>query len=201
MKVLPHSAFNDRPGSRERGVVLLIALIILIAMTLGGVALVRSVDTANLVAGNLSFREAAVQAGERATEQAISGWLQPMTLAKDPLLNANNVANGYVASRQEPSAGTSWDTFWNATLASQAITATADTANNTVSYVINRLCDGAGPPHTVNCSKPPSNASSGGSFSAGAVATIASSQVYYRITARIVGPRNTVAYIQTIVAL
>jgi Tfp pilus assembly protein PilX len=195
-------ATDHSPGHRrQRGVVLLIALIILIAMTLGGVALVRSVDTANLVAGNLSFRESAVLAGERATEQAVIGWLQPMTIAKDPSLHADSAANGYRAVRQDPPAGTAWDTFWNTTLAAQAITAAPDAANNTVSYVIHRLCDGAGAPHTVSCSKPPSNANSGGSFSAGAVSTITSSQVYYRITARIAGPRSTVAYVQTIVAL
>ena len=186
---------------RQRGVVLLIALIILVAMTLGGVALVRSVDTTNLVAGNLSFRESAVHAGEQATELAVIGWLQPMTLAKDPLLHADSAANGYRAVRQDPPIGTAWDTFWNTTLATQAIAAAPNAANNTVAYVIHRLCDGNGAPHTVSCSKPPSNANSGGSFSAGAVSTITSSQVYYRITARISGPRNTVAYVQTIVAL
>lgn len=185
----------------QQGVVLLIALIILIAMSLGGIALVRSVDTANLVAGNLSFRESAVQAGERATEQAIIAWLQPMTVAKDPSLHNHSSANGYRAVRQDPAAGVAWDTFWNDTLAAQAITAAPDAANNTVSYVVHRLCDGVGAPHTVSCSKPPSKANSGGSFSAGAVSTIESSQVYYRVTARIAGPRNTVAYVQTIVAL
>jgi hypothetical protein len=34
--------------SSQRGVVLLVALIILVALTLSGVALIRSVDTANL---------------------------------------------------------------------------------------------------------------------------------------------------------
>lgn len=188
-------------GRGQRGVVLLIALIILIAMTLGGVALVRSVDTTNLIAGNLSFRESAVLAGERATEQAVIGWLQPMTLAKDPSLHTDSAANGYRAVRQDPPAGTAWDTFWNTTLAAQAVTATPDAANNTVSYVIHRLCDAAVAPHLTNCSKPPSNANTGGSFGAGSVSTITSSQVYYRITARIAGPRNTVAYVQTIVAL
>jgi Tfp pilus assembly protein PilX len=44
-----------KPASSQRGVVLLVALIILVALTLAGVALIRSVDTANIIAGNLSF--------------------------------------------------------------------------------------------------------------------------------------------------
>ena len=72
---------------------------------------------------------------------------------------------------------------------------------NTVSYVIHRLCDATGAPHLTNCSKPPAGANAGGSFSAGGASVITTNQVYYRITTRIVGPRRTVAYIQTIIAL
>ena len=51
-------------ASRQGGVVLMIALIILVALTLGGIALVRSVDTTNLISGNLAFQQAATRAGE-----------------------------------------------------------------------------------------------------------------------------------------
>jgi Tfp pilus assembly protein PilX len=40
----------------QQGVVLLMALIMLVALTLAGIALVRSVDTTNLIAGNLAFK-------------------------------------------------------------------------------------------------------------------------------------------------
>ena len=186
--------------ARQRGVVLLVALIILVALTLSGVALIRSVDTANLIAGNMSFHESATQAGERSTELAVVNWLQPRTVAKDPALNSHSAANGYRAIRQDPAAGQSWDAFWTATLAAQAVVGTQDAAGNTVSYVIQRLCDATGAPYTINCSKPPTT-NTGGSFSAGGIAPITNSQVYYRITTRIAGPRNTVAFIQTIVAL
>ena len=94
----------------------------------------------------------------------------------------------------------SWDAFWSATLAAQATAGAQDAAGNTVSYVIHRLCDAAGPPQSVNCAKSPAG-SAGGSQSAGGLGGLTNNQVYYRITTRIAGPRNTVAYIQTIIAL
>lgn len=183
----------------QRGVVLLISLIVLVAMTLSALALIRSVNTTNLIAGNLSFREAAVQAGERSTEIALANWLAPNSTGV--ALHTDSAANGYRAIRADPAAGTSWDAFWNATLAAQSISGATDAAGMTVAYVIHRLCDATGAPHLVNCSKPPSGVNAGGSQSAGGISPITSNQVYYRITSRIAGPRNTVAYIQTILAL
>ncbi|HCZ14776.1 MAG TPA: hypothetical protein DHV85_09290 [Candidatus Accumulibacter sp.] len=180
---------------------MLVALIILVALTLAGVALMRSVDTANLVAGNLSFHQSAVQAGERSTEVAIAGWLQPNNTVGNTSLHADNTANGYRALRDDPVGNQSWDAFWNATLAAQAVTGATDAAGNTVSYVIHRLCQTAGAPHLANCAKQPAGINSGGSFGAGGIAPLTNNQVYYRITTRIAGPRNTVAYIQTIIAL
>ncbi|MQM30523.1 MAG: hypothetical protein CRU78_08280 [Candidatus Accumulibacter phosphatis] len=209
----PHrrrSRVGNAPA-RQGGVVLLVALIILVALTLAGVALMRSVDTANLVAGNLSFHQSAIHAGERSTEVAITNWLQPHNVLGDTSLHqdSNPVAvapgiadaNGYVALRQDPAIGQSWDAFWIATLAAQALTSAPDAAGNTVSYVVHRLCEQRGAPHVANCAKQPASISSGGSFGAGGVSPLTSNQVYYRITTRIAGPRNTVAYIQTIVAL
>jgi hypothetical protein len=41
----------------------------------------------------------------------------------------------------------------------------------------------------------------GSSKGSGVVALLYNSQIYYRITTRIAGPRNTVSYVQTIVSL
>ncbi|MCB1931983.1 MAG: hypothetical protein KDI45_05865 [Candidatus Accumulibacter sp.] len=192
--------FAGSAASGQRGVVLLVALIILVALTLAGVALLRSVDTANLIAGNLSFHQAAIHAGERSTELAITNWLEPNNSLGDPDLHDNSAGNGYRAMREDPPGTDSWDKFWTDTLAAQAVAGTPDAAGNTVSYVIHRLCDGVGAPHVVNCAKSPAG-SAGGSQSAGGLGGLTNNQVYYRITTRIAGPRNTVAYIQTIIAL
>ena len=175
----------------QRGVVLLIALIVLVALTLAGVALIRSVDTTNLIAGNMSFQQSAIQSGERSTEDALT-WLQDS--AND--LNNHNAANGFRAKRADPVANQSWDSFWTDTLGTQAKSLPKDVAGNTVSYVIHRLCDNVGPPATVNCSLSPE--SNGGTQDTDG-GTFTEIKTYYRITARIAGPRHTVAYIQTIV--
>ena len=203
------------PRSRQDGVVLLVALIILVAMTLAGVALIRSVDTANVIAGNLAFHQSATNAGERSTQLAMINWLEPNSLpGMTTLYDDKKTEQGYVASRVDPAAGVSWDSFWNAIPANEKhvaapsgaacpADANADTACNKVEYVIHRLCPATGKPNTLAnpCTQPPPSASGGGSQSAGGTGPAPSKQVYYRITTRIEGPRRTVSYIQTIVAI
>jgi Tfp pilus assembly protein PilX len=190
--------------ARQRGVVLMMALIVLVAMTLAGIALVRSVDTSNVIAGNLAFQQAATNSGDAGTETA-ANWLQ--SNAGGVTLHSNIYAQGYAASFQPPPAiGQSWDAYWKAVLvpAGQVVTLTQDAAGNTVAYTIQRLCSQAGDPATTGsgCAVTQSSAASGtSSRTAGTVALLYSSQIYYRITTRIAGPRNTVSYIQTIVAL
>lgn len=206
------------PG-RQCGVVLMVALIILVAMTLAGVALIRSVDTANVIAGNLSFRQSATGAGERGTEVALATWLAPNSAPGNAALydEANQETQGYFPTRSDPAANQSWDAFWNSIPANQKRLATAagasaacptdnsgaDLAGNTVCYVVHRLCENTGKPNTAinRCTQAPPGSSSGESAGAGKIGPAPPKQVYYRITTRIRGPRNTVSYIQTIVAL
>jgi len=196
-----------RPARRQRGVVLLVALIVLVAMTLAGVALIRSVDTANVIAGNLAFHQSATSAGERSTEIVLVNWLGPGSVPGSTVLH-NDDGTGYFAARADPA---SWDDFWRDNPKRLALpagarcpsNAQADVACNRVEYVMHRLCANAGPPNTAanRCTQPPPSASSGESTGAGRIGPPRRKQVYYRITTRIQGPRNTVSYIQTIVAL
>lgn len=62
------------PLRRQRGVVLLIALILLIALTLGGISLFRQVGTGVIIASNLTFENAALVASDRGIEIA-RNWL------------------------------------------------------------------------------------------------------------------------------
>ena len=190
--------------ARQTGVVLMMALIVLVAMTLAGIALVRSVDTTNVIAGNLAFQQAATNSADRGTETAVT-WLETNNTATT--LHANILAQGYAATRQDPSAGQSWDNFWSTVLlpAGQVvILGTADAAGNTVSYTIQRLCNAQGDPVSVavDCAVPQSaGLATSSSKTAGTVALLYNSQIFYRITSRVAGPRNTVSYVQTIVAL
>ncbi|MCZ7654374.1 MAG: hypothetical protein M5R42_08960 [Rhodocyclaceae bacterium] len=53
----------------QRGVALPIALIVLVAMVLAAVTLIRSVDTATMVAGNLTLKQSATHAADEGIRQ------------------------------------------------------------------------------------------------------------------------------------
>lgn len=196
--------------TRQKGVVLVITLIMLAAMTLAVIALVRSVDTTNVIAGNLAFKQSATHSGDIGVEAGIS-WLQ---LNSGSTLWNDSVVNGYSATRQDPAAGQTWDAFWTVLdNAGQVVpldanadgAADVDAAGNSMFYTIQRLCNGTGDPAApgTGCSVVPAVAAASDSSSqdAGTIALQFSGQVYYRITTRIEGPRNAVSYVQSIIAL
>jgi type IV pilus assembly protein PilX len=185
-----------RPASArrsQRGVVLFIALIVLVAMTLVGLAVMRSTGSSTMMAGNLSFRQNATVSGDLGIESALA-WLTaqgPVTLESD---DANN---GYYASWDTAFNPLTFNNWHNPGLAT-------DAAGNRVQYVIHRMCALAGaitapsaPPNQecVTLADAGKTGSKGG-VAYGEKALAASSQPYYRITARIDGPKNTVSYVQ-----
>jgi type IV pilus assembly protein PilX len=190
----------------QRGTVLLIALIFLVALSLAGIALIRSVSTSNMIAGNLAFQQAGTHSADVGVETAIA-WLEANSAGTSTTLQNSTLTGSttrYVAQRQDPVSGQSWDAFWNSTLAGSGAVNTLpqDAAGNTVSYVIHRLCNATGAPTYPGCSSSPTDASSAGnSYGSGVVALTAPRQVYYRVTARVTGPRNTLSYVQVIVAI
>lgn len=207
-------------GHGQRGIVLIMALIVLVAMTLAGIALVRSVFTSNVIAGNLAFQQSATHSADAGVEAAIA-WLEdndglttsatatacsPATL---PVLACHQTARGYRASRQDPdpSSQQSWGDFWAQHLDTIATTLTTDGAGNTVSYVIQRMCSAEGDARStsIQCSTSPhfsAGTCAGGSSCDAQKDNLAGvSQIYYRITVRVVGPRNTQSFTQAVVAL
>ncbi len=59
---------------KQKGVVLIIALIALVAMSLAGISLMRTVDTNNVISGNMAFNAAAIQMEDVGVEAAFS-WI------------------------------------------------------------------------------------------------------------------------------
>ena len=183
----------------QRGVVLFVALIVLVAMTLAGIALMRNVDSGTVIAGNLSFRQVATYAGDLGTEAA-RNWLTGTTIN----LDNDSSTNAYYATWQanldllgnDPDpAKTDFD--W-----STAITATGSPTGYTVRYVIHRLCDSVGGTTSSSCVKTTGAASSAtastkGAANYGTLAISVSTSALYRVTVRVDGPRNTLSYIQS----
>ncbi len=197
---------------RERGVVLFIALIVMVAMALAGLGLIRAVDTGVIVAGNLAFKQGATTAGDQGLEAART-WLN----ANAAVLNSDNVSPGaaaYFANWQTNVDLTATDPLkpdfdWNA----NGLQVTADDgAGNRLRYVIHRLCAQSNiAPASTTCVKVSSASGGGGAsggeyggrrgYEAGGSAggfNLSTTQVFYRVTVRIDAPRNTVSYIQAL---
>lgn len=215
--MIPTRNIVSRYLRKQAGVVLLIALIALVAITLAGVALMRSVDTGLLIAGNLAFKQTATQIGDAGTEAAIA-WLAE---------NSNNLANdnaaaAYYATWREGCDVTGGrtptvddDVVWQAGAAGAPacgmVAVPVPSARlpdgYAANYVINRMCNAEGAPNQpgVYCSAFQSTSSGGagstkGGASYGQMPLSGVAQQYYRITTRVEGPRNTVSFVQAFVA-
>ena len=201
-----------------RGAGLVVALVVLVVMSMGALALVRAVASGLLVAGNFAFREAAVLAAESGSESAIS-WLSERAATTDLL--SDQPEAGYYASlpvglslsgqsNTSTSATIDWDddqcaarTDIRCFTAGPALP--IDAAGHRVRYVIHRLCRTAGSSDAAANSCLLFRSAQGGSSNRGQLSYGASKRfqssdtVYYRITVHVRGPRNTTAFIQTLV--
>ncbi|MEO8303409.1 MAG: hypothetical protein ABI724_04775 [Betaproteobacteria bacterium] len=197
-------------AGRERGVVLFIALLVMVALSLAGIALIRSADTATIVAGNLAFKQAAAAAVDRSVEQAVERLFNPQL---DPNATTNPVianktvdlpSENYYACVQADGGGclpvgTPIPEVPLILTTKTGITPVpADIAGNTSYYVIERMCANPGAAVGSNCN-----------LSSAALGADAGTQHYealnrvgdafYRVSIRVDGPRNTVQYAQAIV--
>jgi type IV pilus assembly protein PilX len=180
--------------NRQNGVVLFIALIVLVALSLAGLATMRSVDTAALVASNIGFRQAAVHSADRGIQTAYD-WVTAqvgggVNMANDD--NAPGTGNGYFAT---VATGEAPDWYLQAAAWANAKLVGTDASSNSVSYLIHRLCTPAG-----ECGQSQSTAAiSGEGVDQSAPNYLKSPpQIHYRVTVRTFGPRNTVAYVQSL---
>jgi type IV pilus assembly protein PilX len=189
--------------SHQQGIILLLALIVLIAMSLAGVALVRSVDTANVAAGNLGFRQTTLNETDVGIETALVLFRPGQPLA-DPALILTTMNNrNYSAqmlpadARGIPTALLTQGTF-DSTFTAARPTATTGANPSQIRYVIDRLCLNVGPVDPDTCrltSLSPADASVDTRNEYGL-----SSAPLYRITARVDGPKNTTTYSQVIIS-
>jgi len=188
----------------QRGVILFVALIVLVAMSLTGIALIRSVDTNLLVAGNLAFRQGATAAGDWGVETA-RAYLRTALVANKSALDNDQPASAYFATWQSsldlPGTGVGTPFDWSG----NSLLVGTDSAGNEVRYVLHRMCglEGPGSSAVANCVKTAGSVGSGGAeggtkgtVSYGTAALPAASTIYYRVTVRVLGPRNTLSFVQ-----
>jgi type IV pilus assembly protein PilX len=193
----------------QRGVVLMIALIVLVAMTLAGIALGRSIDTNSLIAGNIAFREASIHAADLGIETAYSRLAAITTVSVEVNTPAGctNACEYYPIMRQADPTGAVTASAYNVvgvptpfdwTSATQVTT--NPTSGYDARYVIDRQCTGVLPVTNMQAQCTYEGALGGGSNKIGATPMTGVSLVYYRVTVRVVGPHNTQLFTQSVVA-
>lgn len=199
---------------KQRGVALFFALVCLAAIMLAAVILVRSVDTATLISGNLAFQQSATRAGDAGSDAAIA-WLQTTQAANSTknvledathAFNIDSPAAGYYASLDPAKSltATSGTRFlWDNT---DSVALPVDSSGNQVRYIIQRMCRTSTIVKNANCLYSSAVLDTSGQhikllqeICDGAGCPTAGQTPQIRITSRITGPKNTVSYVQAIV--
>jgi type IV pilus assembly protein PilX len=181
--------------AKQAGVVLFIALIALVVMSLAAVALIRSVDTNTMIAGNLSFKQSALISSDSGVETALS-WLTSQTN-----LNENQNTQGYYATSADE-AKTLADSPNAKDATGNLLTDGVDGSGNTIKYIIQRMCKNSGVADTSHCLYGPAgedaNSKSNCDLSNPCLGE-PTGALLYRITTKVTGPKNTVTYSQAFV--
>lgn len=232
-------------SGKQRGVVLLLTLIILVAMTLAGIGMMRSVDTATVVAGNLAFKQTTSNAADGGTSAGFNllttfantgnkddrlvlsvnpgqpcpgglsidvsnficpaGVIQPWGYLSTPINTCEvtntcvgpptNTAGAALAGCPAGATQYQWYQCTGSWVGAPSVNIAA--TGTTVNYLIHRMCTQAN-----NVPTTPDAATPGGQFCLSYTSNgFPIPSFYYRVTARSVGPRNTVTYTQTLVLI
>ena len=170
--------------AKQAGVVLLIALIVLIAMSFIGISMIRQGSSAQMIVGNLAFKEGTDAAADFGVESA-RRWL---------ISNLNALYNstaGYVADGLATTQAFDPYSFaaWQATSEAGVV------------YVIHRLCASTGSVTTTAAGENQcivareTSSKEGTSYGNNPIPELLP---YYRITVRVTGPRGVTSYVQAL---
>ena len=188
----------------QRGVVLIVALIVLVVMALTGVAMVRQAGANLSISGNLGLRQNALSGADLGTEAAVA-WFTP--LQGTAVLDNDNVAQGYMSDwgTSEPARLAGDPTRYDWDNRSRLVTAD-DGSGNEVRYIIERLCLNPNQAKTVAGQQCVEKVGSEGHDMSGTCDQYGQrcpdkpTTVQYRVSSRSKGPRNTASYIQVLLS-
>jgi len=195
-------------AARQRGAVLIVALIALVTIMIAAAALVRAVDTSTIIAGNLAYKQAASASADAGMERAIA-WMRATSVAhaaSDPFkdaahpFNTDQAAQGYYTSIATDVAGdmaflTDEDTWTD----KRSRLVGTDSSGNTIRYVIQRMCRVPGQVLSRSNCQFSDRDSDKDSHNGDLRPAKGGLHALNRITVRVEGPRNTVTYAQAIV--
>ena len=200
---MPIHSFSPSRPRQQRGIVLVVALIVLVVMALVGLGMMRQTTSGLSIAGNVAIRQNALSAGDVGTNAAIA-WLQTQFANGNAFaLNADIPASGYYSTWGSPTDGNPVTLFATAGLTPQSTP--VDGTSNQAFFIIHRLCASTGSSTAIGqqCSVNDQSAANGtkGGYPAnyGSPGKIDIPPPLYRISSMVIGPKNTVSYTQVIV--
>ena len=227
----PYLSLSSAPARRvsglqaradQRGASLFVAIVALVLMTIAGLSLMRSVDTGNIISGNMAFRAGAVNVADTGVEAAATYLNSTISPSPDANLPAGCtigvpgsagppaiapvLGNCRYSSRIQPEDDNglplvNWTNTTNIPVTSLN--------GNATQFVVERLCNpdaaltitlGQAPKNDVaksDCGITPIP-NVGGSSKSGSIGPSHVVEVMYRVTVRTTGPRNTITTIQSI---
>lgn len=196
----------------QRGIVLIFALITLVILLIGAVAISRSINASQFAIGNIGFKRDLTNQGERALQIALDAVRAGGALATVSTRNTDLQAANYKASLLASNA----QGIPNALLSDTDFAAVGVSTNDitvsdmgvTIRYVIDRVASASGACSTSTCTLANQNVFGGSSSewinsqtNSGSVNNANPSAVpqqpIYRITLRVTGPRNTMSFFQS----
>lgn len=186
-----------RAPARQRGMILIIVLLVLTLTLLAGMGVMHSVQTGNALAGNYAFREGATQASDRAVTDALN------QVANRVAAGAGNtaVANTYLPTIGATDAkGIPTSVDWSAIGCTDekgvAVTdCSTDNGNYRVQYIVERRCTQA--PTLTDIASIRSYCEYEPSATATSPGTIA---LRYRVLIRVRGPRGTESFFEAMLS-
>jgi type IV pilus assembly protein PilX len=177
---------RTHPSPRtQRGVTILVTLVLLVVMLLGGVALSRLTEVGTLAAGNAAYHEASVQASEVGINNAFAA-------VRDLVDEEVNVGPWYFASSQGSDANGMPVVNW-------AGMPEVVVGSYSVRYVVDRLCTGVLPvtDFRQQCLNKSITTVDGRRVGVERPDPPAAKQ--FRISVRVVGPKDTQTFVQSMV--
>lgn len=184
---------------RERGAALLLALVVLVILMASGVAVMRSMNSSLTGAGNLAFRRDLVNQAEQAVAKVVKV-SYPVAASKD-----NNYSTVPLAANAQGIPLALLDDTKFAAVGKTTNDLTGATSDVKIRYVVERMCindtQTADLQGKEGCATPLSNPAGGsaqlrpGGGGGGGLAYV--TEPIYRVSARVLGPRNTRVFIQS----
>jgi type IV pilus assembly protein PilX len=211
MSRLPARSFARRRG-KQHGIVLVFALIALVILLIGAVAVSRSLSSTQFNVGNIGFKRDLANQGERAIEAAMSqvraGGALEAVLTREQNLKAANYSATSLATNAlgVPNALLDDDAF--AAVGSADKDIVINDQGIRVRYVVDRLSTAAGPCTAASCvlvnqlvagdsASNWINSMSSSSTAANSNPGAVPPQPVYRVTVRVTGPRGTRSFFQS----